>query len=71
METGHRRSRWLERGEGEPVVLLHRLIGRDGSLGKHAGKRPGSSCAPLTAYAVLIERYFRPQRWAAGPGLDR
>jgi gamma-butyrobetaine dioxygenase len=36
-----------------------------------AAKRPGAACPPLIEYAPLIERYFGPQPWIAGPGLDR
>lgn len=36
-----------------------------------AAKVPGGICAPLIAYAPLLERYFGPQRWPAGAGLDR
>jgi predicted HD phosphohydrolase len=36
-----------------------------------AAKRPGAACAPLVDYAPLLERYFGPQSWVAGAGLDR
>jgi predicted HD phosphohydrolase len=36
-----------------------------------AAKVPGAVSAPLIAYAPLLERYFGPQAWPAGVGLDR
>jgi predicted HD phosphohydrolase len=36
-----------------------------------AAKVPGAACSPLIEYAPLLERYFGPQCWSAGPGLDR
>jgi predicted HD phosphohydrolase len=36
-----------------------------------AAKVPGAACPPLIAYAPLLERYFGPQTWTAGPGIDR
>jgi gamma-butyrobetaine dioxygenase len=36
-----------------------------------AAKRPGTPCPPLIDYAPMIECYFGPQGWPAGPGLDR
>jgi gamma-butyrobetaine dioxygenase len=36
-----------------------------------AAKTPGAACPPLIEYAPLLERYFGPQPWTPGPGIDR
>jgi predicted HD phosphohydrolase len=36
-----------------------------------AAKVPGARCAPLVAYAPLLEAHFGSQRWPAAPGIDR